>query len=309
MINSLSKLVLGTVQLGMEYGVNNKTGKPSREEAFSILDNAYENGINTLDTAFAYGDSEEVIGAWLEERKYKDVVSIISKMKPHSLNDYPDGTKSFEIVRGEVEKSLKRLGIEKLKGYLFHSPHYIYLSHMVDGMRKVKEEGLVENIGVSIYDEAEALQAAELAVDYIQVPYNLFDQRLDKTDFWNIAKQNKVTVFARSPFLQGLLLMESEAIPAHLSHATKLVKEFEQISEKTKISRTALALLFSCKHSHAEHVVFGVDTTDQLKEDMDIVENPPEGVETILEDLKTRFQDIPRSIVLPSLWGKVKGKK
>jgi uncharacterized protein len=308
MTNSLSKLVLGTVQLGMEYGVNNKTGKPSREEAFSILDTAFENGINTFDTAYAYGDSEDVIGAWLKESKYKDEASIISKMKPHSINDYKDGEKSYEVVRKEIEKSLKRLGIEKLKGYLFHSPHYIYLSHMVEGMRKVKEEGMVENIGVSIYDEAEALQAAELAVDYIQVPYNIFDQRLDKTEFWNVAKKNKVTVFARSPFLQGLLLMKSETIPAHLSHATKLVKEFEQISEKANISRKALALLFSYNHPHADHIVFGVDTIDQLKEDMDIVKNPPEGVETVLEDLKTRFQDIPRSIVLPSLWGKIQGK-
>jgi uncharacterized protein len=306
MTNSLSKLVLGTVQLGMEYGVNNKTGKPSREEAFSILDTAYENGISTLDTAFAYGDAEEVIGAWLKESKNKDAVSIISKMKPHSINDYKDGEKSCDIVRGEVEKSLKRLGIEKLKGYLFHSPYYIYLSHMVEGMRKVKEDGMVENIGVSIYDEAEALQAADLAVDYIQVPYNLFDQRLDKTEFWNIAKKNKVTVFARSPFLQGLLLMESEAVPAHLSHATKLVKEFGQISKETNIPRTALALLFSYNHPHASNIVFGVDTKEQLKEDMDIVKNPPEGVETILANLRTRFQDIPRSIVLPSLWGKIK---
>lgn len=305
-IEKKSKLVLGTVQLGLAYGVNNQHGKPAEEEAFSILDTAFAGEINTFDTASAYGDAEEVLGRWLKARSLAEKVRIISKLKPHILNEYPDGTKGSDVIRSEIEKSLDRLGIGQLDGYLFHSPHYIYLSHLVAGMRKAKEEGLTRNIGVSIYDEDEALQAAELAVDYIQIPYNVFDQRLDKTNFFEIAKRNNVTVFARSPFLQGLLLMDVNRIPSHLGHARQFVSEFAAVSNKLGVSRAALSLLFSYNHSHLDHIVFGVDTADQLKEDLAIISNPPAIAREAVSDLKERFQNINRSIVLPSLWAKVK---
>src|SRR3990167_1412179 len=190
-----STLVLGPVQLGMPYGLNNSHGQPTKEEAFSILDTDLAKGIDTFDTAYAYGTAEDVLGEWVRERSLASKVRVISKMRPHALNDYPDGTKAQDVVRMELEKSLKRLGVPSLDGYLFHSPHYIYLGHMVAGMQKVKEADLVKHIGVSIYDEAEALQAAELGVDYVQVPYNVFDQRLNATDFFDIAKKNNVKTF------------------------------------------------------------------------------------------------------------------
>ena len=79
-----SKLVLGAAQLGLDYGINNKRGKPSREESLAILDRAFESGINTFDTAFAYGDAEEIFGEFMESRGVRDKVSIISKLKPHT---------------------------------------------------------------------------------------------------------------------------------------------------------------------------------------------------------------------------------
>src|SRR5438552_1224712 len=99
-----SKLVLGTVQLGMNYGVNNTTGQPNKEEAFSILDTAWEGGVNTFDTAVAYGTSEEVLGEWLSSRSLQGSVHVISKIK-----------------NSEVGDSLRALGVKKLDGCLLHS--------------------------------------------------------------------------------------------------------------------------------------------------------------------------------------------
>src|SRR5579859_5666326 len=164
-----SKLVLGTVELGMRYGLNNTTGQPNREEAFTILDKAFAGGIDTLDTAWAYGTAEDVIGEWLTARGVAGSVNIISKLKPHSLDDYP-GASAQEAVISEVKKSLARLKVKKLDGYLLHTSQYIYNDRVIEALREIKSAGLVSHIGVSTYDEPEALHAIALGLDYIQVP-------------------------------------------------------------------------------------------------------------------------------------------
>jgi len=302
------KLVLGTVQLGMKYGLCNTHGQPTQEEAFSILDTALRSGIDTFDTAWAYGTAEDVLGAWIRERSLAGQVHLISKMKPHSLNEYPDGTKADYVVQKELEKSLERLGIPALDGYLFHSPHYIYLSHMVEGLRKAREAGLVKHVGVSVYDEAEALQAAELGVNYVQVPYNAFDQRLDKTDFFDIAKKNNVTVFARSPFLQGLLLMQPSELPEHLVSLRPHLEQYAEICKSNSLTQTEAALRFVGAMCRADHIVFGVDTAEQLEEDIRIMKLSPSNTDdSWIAEMKEAFKDLNRGAVNPSLWSKIKG--
>ncbi|MEK7531878.1 MAG: aldo/keto reductase [Patescibacteria group bacterium] len=306
MIAKKTKLVLGTVQLGMKYGLNNTDGQPTKEESFSILDAALAAGITTFDTAYGYGTAEDILGAWISNRSLSGNVRIISKMNPHVLNDYPDGTKATDVVRMELEKSLARLHVESLDGYLFHSPYYIYLRHMVEGLQKVRETGMVKNIGVSIYDEAEALQAVELGVDYVQVPYNVFDGRLGRTEFFELAKKNKVTVFARSPFLQGLLLMQPDQLPAHLAHLRPHLERFIGIAKRYQMSPVEAALRFVDVKCPADYIVFGVDTTAQLKEDVGIMAVPSSTIESIwIAEMREVFKDINHGAVNPSLWSKI----
>jgi aryl-alcohol dehydrogenase-like predicted oxidoreductase len=298
------RLVLGTTQLGMKYGLNNVVGKPSKKEAFAILDAAYDGGIVLFDTAFAYGTSEALIGEWIHKRGLKDKVRIISKMKPHILNGYPDGTKADRIVERELKKSLKRLRVKRLDGYLLHTPSYIYLSHVVSALKKAKRKGLVQNIGVSIYNEQEALQAAELGVDYVQVPSNVLDQRLDTTNFWSIVEKNKVTVFARSPFLQGLLVMEPQKIPAHLSYARSYVEKFQSIAKRNSMTPAQAALKFSYVRSKAPHIVFGAESAAQVTENLRTVQNAQD--EEWMHEVEESFRTIEHAVVNPSLWTSVK---
>ncbi len=296
-----SKLVLGTAQLGMRYGLNNATGQPDHQESFAILDTALAAGINTFDTAWAYGTAEDVLGEWIQKSSLANKVFVISKMKPHVLNDYPHGVDSGDVVQSEIEKSLKRLHLERLDGYLLHTPQYMYEDGVVAGLRKAKDAGVVKNIGASIYDEADALHALELGMDYIQVPYNALDQRLDSTDFFTRAKKAGTTVFARSPFLQGLLVMEPARIPPHLSHARALVERFAQIAERRHMSRLEASLMFSY-HSVAEHVVFGVETRSQLEEVLSAVERFASADTNYAKEIKDAFCHIDHAIVNPSLW-------
>lgn len=300
-----SRLVLGTVQLGMEYGLNNTSGQPTKDVAFAILDTALQHEINTFDTAFAYGMAEDVLGGWIEERGVQNEVFVISKMKPHALNDYPDGTPVADIVLAEIEKSLKRLRLEKLDGYLLHTPSYVYLRHVVAGLEAAKAKGLVSHIGVSTYDEAEALQAAELGLDYVQVPLNALDQRIEKTDFWKIVERNGVTVFARSPFLQGLLVMEPGRIPAHLSFARSYVETFRAIADRHRMTPAQAALLYSYSHAKAHHIVFGVETEEQLNDNLRIVGEERHN-DDLVREIAESFRTIERAVVNPSLWSTIK---
>lgn len=301
------KLVLGTVQLGMKYGMNNNSGQPTRKESFSILDKALASGIDTFDTAWAYGEAEDVLGEWIKKRSLAGKIHVISKMKPHALNDYPDGTKSSDIVQMELKKSLKRLNVDYLDGYLLHSPHYVYMTHVMDGLRKVKEAGLVKNIGVSVYNEPEALQVVELGVDYVQVPYNIFDQRLDATNFFKIAKKNKVAVFARSPFLQGLLLMDQSKLPTHLSYLKPYLHSFINLSKEFNLTPLEATLFFVKAECKADHIVFGVDNLEQLVQNIDIFNKPASSKNNdFIKKAKESFKNINNGAINPSLWSKIK---
>lgn len=286
-----NKLVLGTVQLGLDYGINNKRGKPSREDSLAILDRAHEGGIKVFDTAYAYGDAEDILGEWMENRGLKDKVSIISKLKPHTTE-----------VKEEIKKSLERLKRNYLDGYLLHTPEYIYNDAVVSALESAKGSGLVKNIGVSIYEEKDALYAVNSGkIDYIQVPYSVFDQRLNKTDFFEVAKKNNVTVFARSAFLQGLMFMKESEVPEHLSEAKEYLRKFDEITKKHGFSRAEAALLFSLQDPRIDYVVFGVDDVGQLKENLRIAQSPKDFSDC-MKELRDKFTDIPKSIVMPSLW-------
>lgn len=302
-LDKTQKLVLGTVQFGLKYGVNNQLGKPSLSKSLEILKYAYDTKILTFDTAFSYGDAEEILGQFVVKNKLANKIKIISKLKPNILDDETKD-KTYNIVHWEIEKTLNKLNLKSLEGYLFHTPAYIYNHDLVKAMRQCKKEGLIQNFGVSVYEEKDALYAVKTAkVDYIQVPYSVFDQRLDKTDFFKIAQKNKVRVFARSAFLQGLILMPDTKIPSHLKEAKQYLKTFDAIIGKYHFSRIEAALLFSLSHNGIDDVVFGVDTLSQLKQDINISNQNLDKFKKCREELQS-LQSIKKSIIFPSLWKK-----
>jgi len=299
----MNKLVLGTAQFGLDYGINNLNGKPTREKSLEILDFAWQKGIKIFDTAYAYGDAEEILGEFLQNRDFDKEIKIITKLGPHIVSK-SKGTMR-DIITANLEKSLNRLKQDYVNGYLLHTPEYIRENKIVSVLCDLKKQGLVKNIGVSIYEEADAIYAAKLKeVDYIQIPYNIFDQRLDRTDFFKITKENNVKVFARSPFLQGLILMEEDRIPVHLSEVKKYLRELDVIRSRYNFSRPEVSFLFSFMNPNIDYVVFGVDNTRQLKEYINIVAEKKESFAACRKELASAFVGIKKSIIFPSLWSK-----
>ena len=297
-----NKLVLGTVQFGLNYGINNLNSKPTREKSFAMLDYAWENGIRTFDTAYAYGDAEEILGEFIKTRNLGSEIKIITKLKPNVLAEVPGS--EVEIIRKNLAESLKRLGRGYVDGYLLHTPAYIHEPRVVSALQKLKKSGLAKNIGVSVYEKDDAVYAAGLPeVDYIQIPYSILDQRLDDKVFWGLTKKNKIKVFARTAFLQGLLFMPEEKIPVHLEKAKIYLKEMDEIIGRYSLNRQQAALLFSYCNENIDHVVFGVDNINQLTEDLQIVKDSPDCTECIAE-LRNKFRNIEKNIIFPSLWKK-----
>jgi aryl-alcohol dehydrogenase-like predicted oxidoreductase len=303
MVNKKKRLCLGTVQLGLNYGINNPHGKPPLEESLKILKYAFENGIKIFDTATAYGNAEEILGEFIKKNKLQNRIFVISKLMPNLFSGNEDQNEVNKIIENEINKSLNRLNLKCLYGYLLHTPGDIYNEKIVLALKNCKLNGLIDNLGVSIYEEKDALYAANLPVDFIQIPYSIFDQRMDKTDFFKICKKNKVTVFARSAFLQGLTVMDKEKVPKHLEESKKYLDEFDEIIKKNNFSRVEASLLFSYNNLDIDYVVFGVDNLEQLEQDIKIVEKET-NTSKIIKNLKDKFMGINKSIIFPSLWKK-----
>ena len=195
-MNCVNKLVLGTVQFGLDYGINNQFGQVHQDEVGQILRWAKKSGINTFDTSSAYGSSESVLGRSLSENNLQ--FQIISK--------YPQ---SKENVATVFASSIEKLHQQKLYGYLVHHFEF-YQSHpqLWEEMKQLKAEGKVEKIGFSLYDinQLQYLLDNRVEFDILQFPYNLFDRQFDV--YLPQLKQSGVEIHTRSVFLQGLFFKD-----------------------------------------------------------------------------------------------------
>lgn len=296
------ELCLGTVQFGMDYGIKGQK-QPSVEQAVDMLDYATQNGINTIDTANAYGSAEDVVGAFLEKKTIaRDKLFIVSKFRPNLLDDVGQD-KYYEIMRNNLENTLSRLHTDYLNSYLLHSARYIFDDEIIDTLNRLKADGLAERVGVSVYEPEEAKKCIERPnVDFMQLPYSIFDQRMEKAGVFEYAKNNNIQIHSRSAFIQGLILMEEDEIPPFLSKAKPIVRKISLLCNRHGISRIALAMNYVKQQSRISHLVFGVDSIEQLKEDIRIFgENMSKD---IIADIAKEFTDIEADIVMPSLWKK-----
>lgn len=291
----MNGLCLGTVQFGMKYGVKNELERqPTESESFAVLRAARDKGIRFLDTASVYGEAETLLGHFGAEQAG---FHVISKLRPGLERDAGEDT-----VAREIAASLHRLKMQQLYGYMLHRAEEMENDTIVRGMIAAKEKGYVEHIGVSVYEPEEALRVVQSGVwDMIQIPYNVLDQRLDDTFFFELAKKNHVKVFARSAFLQGLLLIEPDHLPPHLQKAGPYIEKFRKIIAKNYYAPEEAAMLFSYCHPGIDYVVFGVDTAVQLIKNVEICEKA-DNFNTCWKELNSGFSGVPREIIVPSLW-------
>jgi len=311
------KLCFGTAQFGMKYGVNNQIGRqPTYDEVFEMLDLAIENGIRALDTSSAYGNAEEILGMYFSSKPdQRRKVTLFSKLR---FTNQPGGFDKncgdiLSRVKAELEGSLKRLNTDHLEGYLLHVPDDVYNAKIVDALSKLKEERLVDHIGVSIYNLKEGLVAIDTGVlDAVQLPYSIMDQRGAEDGFFHSAKNHGFVVATRSAFLQGFFQMKGCNVPEHLRPALPYVHIIEEVLDKYHLDLTTAALGFVKAEADIDYLVFGAEKKEILQEDIHKFNEADLPLACIAE-LKSRINDVPESIIFPSNWGEksssVGGKK
>lgn len=255
------KLALGTAQFGMSYGINNMAGQVSQYAVQQILQYARLVGMHTIDTAIAYGNSEQCLGlAGL------DAFEVVTKLPsiPENCNDIEDW-----MLR-EVEGSLNRLDIPWLHGLMLHRPDQLYGrmgERVLASLRRIKEAGLVRKIGVSVYDPGEFDQLFSLAdFGIVQCPLNLMDRRLVDSGWLQKLTLKSVEVHTRSSFLQGLLLMERGDIPNKFETWKCYWDRWDEWVRDNNTSRLHGCLSYCLSHKGVDSVVVGVDEKSQLEE-------------------------------------------
>jgi len=255
------KLALGTVQFGLNYGIGNSTGQVSQEEGFSILEIAKNAGVDTLDTAIAYGNSELVLGAigvhdW----------HVITKLPPLSV----DRSNVYTWVIDQVRGSLERLQISKIDGLLLHRPDQLFELggiELLAALGDLKDQGVVSKIGVSVYAPDELARLFDLArFDIVQAPLNILDRRLVESGWASQLSQEGVEVHSRSSFLQGVLLMTDETRPKIFDRWPTIWKTWSSWTRESNLSPLQACILYSLSIDEVDKVIVGVDSTKQLEQ-------------------------------------------
>lgn len=261
----MSKLVLGTVQFGLQYGVNS-AGRPSKEAVKGILAEAAKGGITTLDTSSAYGNSEEILGECIASDESFNIVS-----------KYPKG----EIPVGEMfDSSLKKLKVKQLYGYLLH--HFeVYKNNpkVWDEFVAIKELGKVRKIGFSLYtpEELQFILDKKSPFDLIQVPFNIFDKKF--MPYMKELHEKGVEIHVRSTFLQGLFFKDRNALPEKLKPMKKYLLQLDEFSQDSGLSISEIALNYNLQNPYIDGVLIGVDNVSQLQMNLASVKETPVDLE------------------------------
>lgn len=263
------KLALGTVQFGLNYGIANTTGRPDSATVSLLLQRALGAGMDTLDTAIAYGDSEAVLGA-SGIRSWR----VVSK-----LPAVPDGCSDVgQWVRQETLGSLKRLGVDRLYGLLLHRPTQLLESKgavLYAALRSLQTEGLVAKVGVSVYgpDELAPLLYRH-HFDLVQAPLNILDRRLVESGWAQRLRDADVELHTRSAFLQGLLLMPAKTRPAKFDRWACVWQEWDRWLASSRLTPVQACLRYLQTLDAVDRVVVGVDSLEQLDELLEATEGP-----------------------------------
>jgi aryl-alcohol dehydrogenase-like predicted oxidoreductase len=285
---SANRIALGTVQFGLDYGINNPGGEIKKEEVFSILNYAGKNGIDTLDTAFAYGNAESKIGEFLDQNKNYNF-KIVSKLAPKA-----------EISEKSLDLSLQKLHQKKLYGYLAHD--FGMFNRNVDLLTKftsLKSSGSIEKIGFSLYHIAdlEFLLEHKIGFDLIQIPFSIFDQRFAR--YFKILKEKNIEIHTRSSFLQGLVFMDPGQLPEKLKAMKGKLENLISISKTSAISIHSLCIGFCSANREIDKIVLGVTSLQDLKQNIE--GSNVHFTKTLFNELLS-LNETNENLILPVNW-------
>lgn len=289
----MSRLALGTVQFGLPYGIANQDGQVPRPVAKRMLQLAQYRGIDTLDTAIAYGESETCLGE-VGSQGFK----LVTK-----LPGIPEGQSDINgWIREQVTASFGRLGVSSVYGLLLHRPDQLLKSggkELFNTLQDLKEARLVQKIGISVYapSELDAL-IPQYRFDLVQAPFNLIDRRISQSGWLQRLKQAGVEIHTRSAFLQGLLLMPRSALPSKFTPWLGLWDGWHDWLACHSVSALQACMAYPLSFPEVDRVVIGADSEAQLEQ---IIGAALRSVSDELPDLRCDDENL----INPANWSRL----
>ncbi len=287
----MDKIILGTVQFGMDYGINNPNGKLSSDESFKTLEYAYKKGIRELDTASNYGNSETIIGSFIKQ----------NPNKTFKINTKISSKK--ESLESHLKKSLDCLCIPKINKLIFHSLdlYKFYKSYL--GKFYFENKGkYFDQIGVSVYDNSEVeFMLKEKNIDVIQAPFNLFDNYNHRGEVYKKIKLMGKTLDIRSIFLQGLFFMNEDKLPINLRPFYYPILKLKNFKKRFNTDIQKMAYGYVNSFQFIDQILIGVDGIDHLKKILNSIPfKIPQALKKEIEEIE--IEDL--NLLNPTNWKK-----
>lgn len=299
MLELSSRLILGTAQLGMTYGIANRTGRPNGNVATAVVDAAWQGGIRCFDTAQAYGDSETVLGNCVHSLGIANQVNVVSKLSPDI-----DAT-NRDLIFHCLEKSFERLRLSSLYGLMLHCEEMLddWNDGLGDALIELKALGRVRHIGVSVYTPERAFQALETeGIDLVQIPANILDRRCELAEVGEAAVRRGCELHVRSVFLQGLLLISPEELSAKMSFVKPVLAQLAALAAEANLAQQEVSLLYVRERWPHARVLFGAESERQVRSNIDCWQKKIDP--SVFEKFDEAFNHVDEKIIRPDRWSK-----
>ena len=245
--DKLPQLVLGTAQLGQKYGVANTSKTLCFTNARALVHTALRKGVRVIDTAFAYGNAQDKVFKSTQNTS----ALVVSKVSKKEL-----------MVQNNAHKLNKK---KLLFALLLHTHNTLITQAVREKVQQLKQNKSIKYFGISIYEDSEFQRAVGCKeVDIIEVPFNLFDQRLIALDWVKQAKKYNKLLLIRSVFLQGLFFLDTNNLPSYLEQTKTSLKALHTLCEKYKLDIASLAMAFASLHANKHLIIVGCDNKEQL---------------------------------------------
>ena len=283
------KLILGTAQLGLNYGISGK--KPDYKDSIDILKFCEKNNILTFDTAQGYGNSEEILSSISNNND----IRIITKI------DFKDKSDIDYIIKS-INKSCKNLKVKNIDVLLLHSFADFKNKTIINNLVRIKKSGLIKKLGASVYNVNEAkeiIQDKNFSV--IQIPFNYLDRQWDDPQFQKDIYKSNIEIHVRSIFLRGILINDFKYWPK-INNVYDIYNKIQDLCAKYKLSKIELVIGFIKSIKWINGIIFGVDNINQLSECVEYFNNIKDFDDIVVKDIENVLSPISSELIDPRLW-------